>query len=138
MTQQDSDLQLFKIIVGVAWIDGKIQPEEQAHLQQLAESKSIESHPDIKPLLSGLKKVSQAECSCWISAYLGSNPDPDKLSHLLEEISAVVYSDGDMDSAEAKLLNDVQNRMANPSRSLNARIIGKIQAVYQQLTAMGT
>ena len=140
MTQQPSNLQLFKIVVGVAWIDGKIQTEEQDYLRRLANSQGIADHPEINPLLNGLKKVSKEQCTQWISDYLGNNPDPEKLNHLLEEISGLVYSDGNIDSAEATLLNEVQGMMAptTPCKALNSRIVQKIQTYYKQLSALGT
>lgn len=138
MTTQPSTLQLFKIIVGVAWIDGKIQTEEQDYLRRLANSQGIADDPEIYPFLNGLKKVSKKQCMQWISDYLGDQPEPTKLNHLLEEISGLVYSDGNMDSAEATLLNEVQGMMSSPNllKSLNSRVVQKIQAYYKQLVAL--
>lgn len=133
-----STIQLFKIVVGVAWIDGKVQPEEQAYLTRLAYQRGIEAHPEIYPLLNSLKKVDKAECYQWISDYLGANPKPEKLNHLIEEISGLIYSDGEMDSAEAEVLNNIQTMTSevNLPKSLNSRIAQKIQRYYQQLVAL--
>ena len=76
MTTQDSTIQLFKIVVGIAWIDGKVQTEEQKYLTRLAHDRGIESHPEIYPLLNNLKKVTKDECYQWISDHLGAQPKP--------------------------------------------------------------
>ncbi len=138
MTTPQSTLQLFKIIVGVAWIDGKVQSEEQDYLVRLANQQGIADHPDIYPLLHGLQKVSKKQCNQWISDYLGKKPDPEKLNNLIEEISGLVYSDGNIDSAEATLLTEVQEMMSPPSlcESLNSKILHKIQAYYKQLATL--
>lgn len=138
MTTQDSTIQLFKIIVGVAWIDGRVQPEEQGYLTRLAQNRGIGSHPAIYPLLNNLKKVTKDECYQWISDYLGTNPQPEKLNHLIEEISGLIYSDGEMDSAEAEVLTNIQNMTASAElpQSLNAKIIEKIQSYYQKVVLL--
>ena len=42
---------LVKILIGAAWIDGKIQPEERQYLREIAQAKGLASDPEIKPWL---------------------------------------------------------------------------------------
>ena len=63
---------------------------------------------------------------------------PEKLNHLIEEISGLIYSDGEMDSAEAEILNNIQQmkHQANLPKSLNTRITKKLQRYYQKLVTL--
>jgi uncharacterized membrane protein YebE (DUF533 family) len=99
---------LIKILIGTAWIDGKIQPEEREYLHRIAKEKGVDQEPDIYPLLYELKAVSQAECYSWLKDYLGDRPTSESCQQLLEAISALIYSDGSVDSEEAKLLHKLQ------------------------------
>ena len=50
MVGNSSVKNLVKILIGAAWIDGKIQPEEREYLRQIAQQKGVANDPDIKPL----------------------------------------------------------------------------------------
>ena len=138
MTQQTSNVQLFKIIVGVAWLDGKVQTEEQDYLTRLANEEGIASHPEIYPLINGLKEVSTEQCYEWISDFVGDRPSKETLNQLIEDISGMVYSDGEMDSAEAKILNDLQ-QMVTPQplpHSLNSKIVHQLKGYYKKYATL--
>ena len=136
--QQNSTIQLFKIIVGVAWIDGKVQTQEKDYLRRLAQEQGIEKDPEIYPLIHGLKEVSTEECYQWITDFVGKNPNRETLNQLIEDISGLVYSDGEMDTAEAKILNNIQNMMAQPqlSHSLNSKIVHKLKGYYKKYATL--
>ncbi len=40
---------LVKILIGAAWLDGRIQPEERQYLREIAQAKGLASDPEIKP-----------------------------------------------------------------------------------------
>ncbi|MDJ0545291.1 MAG: TerB family tellurite resistance protein, partial [Microcystis sp. M53601_WE4] len=40
--------QLLKILIGVAWIDGVIQPSERNYLRQVAVMEKLDDDPEIK------------------------------------------------------------------------------------------
>ncbi len=101
--------QLLKILIGVAWIDGVIQPSERNYLRQVAVREKLDDDPEIKPLLSELKPVKTSECYRWLESYLGDNPSPEIYQDLLTSISTLIYSDDDVDIQEAKLLTKVQS-----------------------------
>jgi len=41
MMKNDSVKNLVKILIGTAWLDGKIQPDEQKYLNQVAVEKGV-------------------------------------------------------------------------------------------------
>ena len=58
--------QLIKILIGAAWIDGIIQPEERKYLHRIAAEYNLAEDPELQPLLSELKRVSTAQCYQWV------------------------------------------------------------------------
>lgn len=103
---------LFKILVGVAWLDGTIQSEEREYLQQVADEKGVAADPDIQPLLDELRVVQPTECYSWIEQYLGDRPTREDCQNLLEAISGLIYRDGEVATEEAELLNELQTSNA--------------------------
>ncbi|MGB7521019.1 MAG: TerB family tellurite resistance protein [Spirulinaceae cyanobacterium] len=108
MSKNAKTKQLLKILIGAAWIDGTIQAEEREYLHQMATEKGVAEDPQIKPLLSEIKQVKPSECYSWLKEYLGNNPTEEDYQQLFEYLSALIYSDGDVDTEEAKLLNRLQ------------------------------
>jgi uncharacterized tellurite resistance protein B-like protein len=101
--------QLLKILIGAAWLDGKIQPEERTYLNRVAQEKGVAQDPEIYPLLHELRQVEATECYQWMKEYLGNSPNTIDYQNLLESISGLVYSDSDVDTEEAKLLTQLQS-----------------------------
>jgi uncharacterized membrane protein YebE (DUF533 family) len=126
--------QLLKILIGAAWLDGKVQPEEQQRLRQIAQQKGLSDDAELNPWLNGLRSVSVEECHRWIDEYLGEQPVPEEVQQLLEEISGLIYSDGDVDSAEAQFLMEIQQKEASASSGSNLHntITQSIQNLYRR------
>jgi uncharacterized tellurite resistance protein B-like protein len=125
--------QLLKILIGAAWIDGKVQTEEREYLQKVAKEAGIANDPEIQPLLYGLKAVSAQECYGWVQEYLGDNPSAEDYQQLIEAMSALIYSDGDVATEEAKLLNRLQlldPATASPKFGQN-NVLKAIQKLYR-------
>ena len=99
---------LLKILIGAAWIDGEVQPAERQHLQQVAIAQGLATDPDLQPLLTESVPVTPAQCYAWIQDYLGDHPTAAASQRLLEAVSALVYSDGEMAVAEARLISRLQ------------------------------
>jgi uncharacterized tellurite resistance protein B-like protein len=85
---------LIKILIGAAWLDGKIQPEERQYLHRIAQEKNVANDKEIRPLLYELRSVNREECYQWIQDYLGDRPTPEECQSLIEAISGLIYSDG--------------------------------------------
>jgi uncharacterized tellurite resistance protein B-like protein len=126
--------QLLKILIGAAWIDGKVQPEEQKRLRRVAEQKGVLDDSELHPWLHGLRAVSADECYQWIDEYLGPQPTSEAIQELLEEISGLIYSDGDIDSAEAQVLNELQRKESavTADSTLHDTVTRGIQKLYQR------
>ncbi len=133
-----SNKAIFKILIGVAWIDGIIQPEERHHLQQLAQRQGLDQDEELTPYLSGEQIVAAEDCYRWIGDYLGTKAGDDRLKDdranlLLEAVSGLIYSDGDVELAEAALLQSLQPlaEASSPNASPSDRVLRRIRSVYR-------
>ena len=126
--------QLVKILIGAAWLDGKIQPEERTYLNRVAQEKGVAQDPEIYPLLHELRQVEATECYQWMKDYLGNSPSTADYQNLLEAISGLIYSDSDVDTEEAKLLTQLQlldpaNHEPQPAHNA---VMREIQKLYRR------
>ena len=123
--------QLLKVLIAAAWIDGRIQPEERQYLQQLAKEKDIATDPEIKPWLYELVPVKPDECYKWVKEYLGSSPSTQDCQNLIQDISGLIYSDGEVAIEEAKLLAKIQ-QLSDESESTQ----GHLNIILKQVQIM--
>jgi hypothetical protein len=125
---------LVKILIGAAWIDGRIQPEERQYLRQIAQQKGVASDPEIKPWLYELVPVQPAECYSWVKEYLGSSPSTEDYQNLMEAISGLIYTDGEVAIEEARLLTKLdQLSSANEStQPVFNTILKQVQKLYRR------
>ena len=133
MVKNASVKNLVKILIGAAWLDGRIQPEEREYLHQIANEKNLAADPEIQPLLNGLRAVPPTECYEWIKEYLGDRPTTEDCQNLLEAISGLIYRDGDVATEEAKLLNKLQSldpASGTPQPAYNG-VLKQIQKIYR-------
>lgn len=125
---------LVKILIGAAWLDGRIQPEERQYLREIAQAKGLASDPEIKPWLYELVPVQPKECYEWVREYLGDRPSLEDCENLVEAISGLIYSDGDVAIEEARLLTELQditkpNGSAQPAHT---QLLKQIQKLYRR------
>jgi uncharacterized tellurite resistance protein B-like protein len=125
---------LVKILIGAAWIDGIVQPEEREYLLRVAKEKGVADDPELQPLLHGLRSVKSAECYVWVNEYLGDHPTPESCQQLIESISGLIYSDGTVATEEAKLLNNLQqlDPTNKPSDPESSSVLKAIRDLYQR------
>ncbi len=135
IAKKQKNRKLFKILVGTAWIDGIIQPEEREYLWRVAQELQLTADPEIKILLSELITVSATECYLWLDEYLAQYPAKEDYHELLEKVSGIIYSDNYVDIREAKLLEKLQS--CDPhQRTENIvpeRFFRRIRRFYQKL-----
>jgi uncharacterized membrane protein YebE (DUF533 family) len=133
MVGNSSVKNLVKILIGAAWIDGKIQPEEREYLRQIAQEKGVANDPEIKPWLYELVTVQPTECYEWVREYLGDRPTNEECQNLIQAISGLIYSDGDVATEEAKLLSKLQDLSSDydQGHSINS-ILKQIQKLYRR------
>ena len=124
---------LLKILIGAAWIDGVIEPEERRYLHRVATELNLEDDPEIRALLSEIKQVTAPECYQWIDEYTTNNSNIQDYQDLLEKISGLIYSDGYVDVRETQLIEKLQ--LCDPSqKSCNILdlVMQKIQKMYRE------
>jgi hypothetical protein len=133
MAAHSSPQTLMKILIGTAWLDGKMQPQEREYLHRIAKAKDVADDPEIQPILHELRDVKPAECYAWLEDYLGSRPSSADCQQLMEELSALIYSDGIVADEEAKLLTRLQMLDASSdTHSYYNNILAIIRQLYQR------
>jgi uncharacterized tellurite resistance protein B-like protein len=130
---KDDAKTLIKILIGAAWIDGKIQPEERQYLHKIAKENGVSDDPELQPLLHELRSVKPEECYQWVQAYLGEHPTQADCQQLIEAISALIYSDGTVANEEAQLLTRLQlvESASETANSPHQKAIAAIRKLYQ-------
>lgn len=134
MNNSTQTKQLLKILVGAAWLDGVIQPEEREYFHQKAREYGLADDPELKSLLGELKPVQPEECHQWLEEYLGRHPQSEDYDKLLETIGAMIYSDGDVQTSEARLLTKIQLHapsLDTPQSSFD-KVLKTIQKLYRK------
>jgi uncharacterized tellurite resistance protein B-like protein len=134
MINNSSVKKLMKILIGAAWLDGRIQPEERQYLRQVAQEKGVANEPEIQPLLYELVSVQPTECYEWVKDYLGKHPKVEDCQTLIEAISGLIYSDGEVAVEEARLLTKLQ-QLSDTSESTQLgyhSILKQIQKLYRR------
>ncbi|MGI0480658.1 TerB family tellurite resistance protein [Geminocystis sp. CENA526] len=137
MTPENKTKLLIKILVGTAWLDGIIQPQERKYLQKVVTENNFNDDAEIKSLLSEIKPVNPSQCYEWLEEYLGKNPTIKDYENLFGAISTLIYSDGDVHTQEAKLLNRLQNLDPNTQtkKSILDQILSSVRQLYQKSIA---
>jgi hypothetical protein len=125
---------LVKILIGAAWLDGRIQPEERQYLREIAQAKGLASDPEIKPWLYELVPVQPKECYDWLREYLGDRPSLEECENLIEAISGLIYSDGEVAIEEARLLTELQDiaKSHEPTKAAHTALLKRIQKLYRR------
>jgi hypothetical protein len=128
---------LVKILIGAAWLDGRIQPEERQYLYQVAKAKGVDKDPEIHPLLYELRPVQPNECYDWVQEYLGDRPSSEECQNLMEALSGLIYSDGEVAIEEAKLLTKLQqlSQASDSHHQGQGAMLQQIQKLYRRWLA---
>ncbi len=129
--------ELFEILVAVAWLDGEIQPEEQAYLNKLAADRAWSKDVTVQQLLSNQQSVSSTQCYELLRNYLGANPSLADYQDLFTKISSLIYSDENIATEEARLLTQLQELDPQnlTSNSVFDKVLAKIQQLYKKAVA---
>ncbi|MBD2134785.1 TerB family tellurite resistance protein [Sphaerospermopsis sp. FACHB-1094] len=125
---------LVKILIGAAWIDGRIQPEERQYLREIAQAKGLATDPEIKPWLYELVPVKPNQCYEWVREYLGDRPSLEECETLIEAISGLIYSDGEVAIEEAKLLTRLEelSKSDDSTQPIYNPLLKQIQKLYRR------
>lgn len=126
---------LVKILIGAAWIDGRIQQEERQYLRKIAQEKGVASDPEIQPWLHELVAVEPEQFYEWVKEYLGDNPSKEDCQNLIEAIGGLIYSDGEVATEEARVLMKLQELSDANESSIQSgynAILKQIQKLYRR------
>jgi hypothetical protein len=134
MVNKSNVKNLIKILIGAAWIDGRIQPEERQYLREIAQVKGVATDPEIKPWLYELVPVRPDECYEWVKEYLGDRPSLEACESLIEAISGLIYSDGEVAVEEARLLTKLQelSQSSESTQPVYTTLLKQIQKLYRR------
>ncbi|MEA5515969.1 carotenoid oxygenase family protein [Nodularia sp. UHCC 0506] len=111
VAQIKDDKQLLKVLFGVAWLDGVLEPGEKLYLQQVANQKGLAEDPEIKPLLAG-EPVQYQEAYACLQAYLGTNPSDEDYDELCQSLETLTALDSAVEGIETELLASIPKREA--------------------------
>ncbi|KFF41200.1 MAG: hypothetical protein ucyna2_00928, partial [Candidatus Atelocyanobacterium thalassa isolate SIO64986] len=78
-----------------------------------------------------LKPIKANQCYQWLEEYLGNNPTREDYQELLESLSALIYSDGDIQIQEAQLLNKLQ--FLDPSQNYYQLSFARTVKILQKM-----
>jgi uncharacterized tellurite resistance protein B-like protein len=137
----NSAQQLLKILIGVAWLDGQVQEAEREHLMGIAQEQGLSNDPEISALMNNLGQtaIPAAQCYQWVQDYLKSQPNDADYEQLLEALGGIIYSDNDVATDEAYLLNSLPQKNTEESvvtRLSTARsLLSRLDDAYQKWKA---
>lgn len=108
------DRWLLKLLIGIAWIDGELEPEEQEFLCRLVEEKGLTDDLEIKSLLSLNKGIAPEKCFEWLQTYLGNYPNVRDFQELYEALNSLMYTEGALDAREKEVIAVLTTAEAAP------------------------
>jgi len=133
MTKENKTKQLFRLLIGAAWLDGVINTKEREYLHKMVRENALADDPEIKVLLSEVKPIPSEQCYQWLEEYLGENHSADDYQQLLESLSALVYVDNDIAIEEAQFLTYLETLESD--QSVFHQILRSIQQMYLKAVA---
>jgi|GEM_PF-4666939 len=100
----DQSRELFKVLVGVAWIDGEISEEENLYLNGLAYKCNLSDDPEVQALLQFERPILFEDCLALIQSYLHDNRSEESFNRMVKSIKSLIRSDGVVASEEQAFL----------------------------------
>jgi hypothetical protein len=100
---------MLKILIGSAWIDRHLEPEEAAYLGNVLTRFELERDSELQSLLKA--SVSSEQTERWLVAYLKDTPDSERLK-LLAAVGNLLISDRVVSAVEHDLLDEFHELMA--------------------------
>jgi hypothetical protein len=141
-TDQHQRLML-NILIGSAWIDQHLVPEEVAYLRRVLSRFHLEHDAQFEALLT--TPVAPQQTERWLIAYLQDSPDAERLK-LLAAIGNLLISDNEVSDIEHDLLDEFHDLMASipssvePSPSpkdLGLKILQQVGQFFRRVISAG-
>jgi hypothetical protein len=101
---------MLKILIGSAWVDQHLEPEEVAYLNKVLLRAHLEHNAELQGLLSTPVEPTQTEQ--WLVSYLRDSPDAERLK-LLAAIGNLLIADDEVSDVEHDLLDEFHTLMAS-------------------------
>ena len=133
MTKENKTKQLFRLLIGAAWLDGVIDVKEREYLDKMIRENALTDDPEIKILLSEVKPIPSEQSYQWLEEYFGENHSADDYQQLLESLSALIYVDNDIAIEEAQFLTYLETLESD--QSIFNQILRSIQQMYLKAVA---
>lgn len=122
-----------KVVLGAAWADGSLQPEEIPSLKKVVLELGLADHPEIRQLIQ--TPVSPPVYRHFFQQYLALHPTPQERNYLLNVVTRLIYADDEVSVEEAYILEDLRKMVTeNEGKSEDEPInFGEFQAVFGRL-----
>lgn len=101
---------MLKILIGSAWIDQHLVPEEVTYLQKVLARFHLERDAELQHLLQ--TPIEPIQTEQWLIAYLKDSPETERLK-LLAAIGNLLISDEVVSTVEHDLLDEFHTLMAS-------------------------
>jgi hypothetical protein len=101
---------MLNILIGSAWIDQHLVPEEVTYLQKVLSRFHLDHDAQLNALLTTPVEPKQTER--WLIAYLQDSPNSERLK-LLAAIGNLLISDNEVSDIEHDLLDEFHDLMAS-------------------------
>ena len=116
-----------KILIGSAWADGVLEPEEQEVLAAALQRHGEAYDRELKHLLEQAVPLQQTER--WISQYLANATETERQA-LLGAIGRVLFADREVTDEEHMLLDDFHSMMGEIPAHLEVPELAKTVGKY--------
>lgn len=127
---------LLKIVIGSAWIDGRLDPSELEYMEMLLRRYALAQDPGIQQLLQ--KPISPEQTELWMVEFLNQANEEERLQ-LLGAVGNLLIADDNVSPEEHDLLDDYHTLMANipPQVDSAAKLVETIgQFVRKMLSSL--
>ena len=130
---RDKRLQALKVVLGAAWADGTLQPEELAPIHTIVDELGLASHPDILTLLE--TPIPAVTYRHYLDDYLANHPTKQERQLLLGLIKRVVYADNEVSIEEGYILGELTDLLEDmsPDRSVNQDDAQRFRSMFGRL-----
>ncbi len=99
---------MLKILIGSAWIDSQLEPQEITYIEKVLARLDLARDGELQELVK--TAVSPEQTQRWLVAYLKDSPDSERLK-LLAAIGNLLISDEVVSSVEHDLLDEFHHLM---------------------------
>ncbi|MDX2273774.1 MAG: hypothetical protein NW237_17735 [Cyanobacteriota bacterium] len=95
-----------KVVLGAAWADGRLQPEEIPSLREVIMDLGLQDHPEIRQWIQ--TPVSPSDYRRSFQEYLNCHPTVAEREYLLKVVTRLIYADDEVSVEEAYILDGLR------------------------------